>query len=278
MRRRLPSTRLLAFVLLLVGSGLAHAACPRIVSQAPYITRTLQWLGLQQCIVGVSRYDELDLPRTGGVLDPDAEAIEVLQPQLMFNADWLEEKKWRAVAPAGAQAITLHGFESMAQVEQNLRTIGHAVQMADADARAAAFARRWRKEANAVHGAHRRVLLLSACSGMPYSFGRDSWLYDLFTQAGFDVVETEAKLRHLRPGEAITDIGTLADTLRADVLFVFERKDAQQCQLIRPRRPLRIVTLDGDHFLHPAPVLLEGLADLRARRAQWSQADAAPLQ
>ena len=272
------SLRLIIVALLLLGVGTAQAGCPRIVSQAPYITKSLQWLGLQPCIVGVSRYDTLDLPRTGGVLDPDAEALDVLQPQLMFNADWLDAKKWQSLAPKGAQAITLHGFESMAQVEENLRVIGHAANQADTDMRVAGFARQWRAEAARVHGNRRRVLLLSACSGMPYSFGHDSWLYDLFTQAGFDVVENETKLRHLRPGETIADIGMLADTLRADVLFVFERKAAQQCQLIRPKRPLRIVTLDGDHFLHPAPVLLEGLAELREKRSQWSVADAASLQ
>lgn len=247
------------------------AACPRIVSQSPYITQTLQWLELEPCIVGVGRYDTLDLPRTGGILDPDAEAIALLQPQLMLNTDWLPADKWQALAPAGTQAVTLHGFDTMAQMEDNIRRIGVAAGLTDADDRAAAFSAAWRTRAAEVRGADRRVLLLSACSGTPYSFGRHTWLHDLFSQAGFTVVETEEKLRHLRALAPISDIGALADTLNAEVLFVFERRDAQQCQLIRPQRPLPIVLLDGDNFLHPAPAAtLRGLTELQAKRAQWS--------
>jgi len=40
-------------------------------------------------------------------------------------------------------------------------------------------------------------LLLSSCGGKPYSFGRETWLYALFTAAGFEVVETHRRIRHL---------------------------------------------------------------------------------
>ena len=46
--------------------------CPRIISQSPYISEMLDYLGMGHCIVGVSRYSKRDLPRTGGILDPDA--------------------------------------------------------------------------------------------------------------------------------------------------------------------------------------------------------------
>jgi len=271
MRRTTHALALFALLLALAGTA-QSAACPRIISQAPYITQTLHWLGLQPCIVGVNRYDTLELPRTGGILDPDREAIGLLQPQLLLNTDWLPAAEWQSMAPAGARALTLHGFEGMQQIEDNIRRIGHAADLSDADDRAAAFAAAWRSRAATINGAGRRVLLLSACSGTPYSFGRDTWLHDLFTQAGFTVVETETRLRHLRGDAAIGDIATLADTLHADVLFVFERRTAQQCQLIRPQHPLPIVTLDGDSFLHPAPAaVLRGLAELHEKRAQWNR-------
>lgn len=64
----------------MAGDQAVGADCPRIVSQSPYITRVLIWLGLERCIVGVSRYDALDRPKTGGVIDPDADAIALLEP------------------------------------------------------------------------------------------------------------------------------------------------------------------------------------------------------
>ncbi len=262
-------SRLSVGVLLLAGAAGAAADCPRIISQAPYITKTLQWLGLQQCIVGVSRYDTLDLPRTGGLLDPDADTIALLQPQLLLGSDWIAPAKWRAMAPDGAAAITLHGFQSMAQVEENLRVIGHAAHLADADRRAGEFAQAWRNAAAQVHGNGRRVLLLSACSGEGYSFGKQTWIYELFTTAGFDVVETAETVRPLTPSAPIAGVNGLIAKLHPDVLFLFERKGAKQCRLLLPQTPLRIVALDSDHFLDPAPTLLQGLNDLRATRAQW---------
>lgn len=67
----------------------ALADCPRIISQSPYITHQLDYLGLKNCIVGTSRYDNLkDIPNTGGIIDPDAQAIAQLKPDLWITSVW----------------------------------------------------------------------------------------------------------------------------------------------------------------------------------------------
>ncbi len=243
--------------------------CPRIISQSPYITHTLAWLGLKDCIVGVSRYDTFDRPRTGGVTDPDKEAIAVLKPDLMLTSDWTSEKTWTDAAPPGARAIRLHGFRSMREVEDNLRTIAGAVGRPDVEARAKAFATRWREMAKTVKGNGRRILLLSACRGSPYTFGTDTWLHDLFTEAGFTDVETHSRLRHLKAENPVAAIDDLVGKLKPDIVFVFERTQTDQCAAILPRAGVRIIALDGEKFLHPAPVLLDGLDTLIAHRGQW---------
>lgn len=248
------------------------ADCPRIVSQSPYITHSLEWLGLKDCIVGVSRYDTFDRPRTGGVTDPDKAAIASLKPDLMLTSDWTSEKVWTEAAPPGARAIRLHGFRSMREVEDNLRTIADAANRPDATVRAKAFAVQWRKTAKAVNGNNRRVLLLSACRGSPYTFGTDTWLHDLFTEAGFVDVETHSRLRHLKVENPVAAVDDLVGKLKPEIVFVFERANADQCAAILPRAGVRIVALDGDKFLHPAPVLLQALDTLIANRAQWHKA------
>ncbi len=257
--------RVLALLLLWLFAPAAGAACPRIVSQSPYITHTLDWLGLKDCIVGVSRYDTLDRPRTGGILDPDAAAIAAVKPDLMLTANWIDEEAWRAAAPAGVKAVRLDGFRGMRQVENNLRAIADAAGQPRAVARARTFPVAWREKAKAVHGNGRRALLLSACSGAPYTFGPDTWLYDLFTEAGFTVVETHPRLRHLRVENPVAALDDLIGVLRPEIVFVFERAHADQCAAILPRSGVRIVALDGEQFLHPAPVLLKGLDALIAR-------------
>jgi ABC-type Fe3+-hydroxamate transport system substrate-binding protein len=75
---------LLAFV------GALHAAAPsRIVSTSPSITETLFALGAGDRVVGVSTYcrfppEVARIPRVGGFLNPDAEAIAGLRPDIVF--------------------------------------------------------------------------------------------------------------------------------------------------------------------------------------------------
>ncbi len=262
--------KFLLIITLLFSTALpAEPACPRIISQSPYITKTLQWLDLETCIVGVSRYDRLDRPHTGGVLDPDAAIIAALEPELLFTSDWTPAEKLAAITPEGTRSFRLGGFVSMAEIEANLRLIGGEAGIEDTEQRVTAFHRQWTSLAAQVNGNGKRVLLLSACSGMPYSFGQKRWLSDLFTEAGFVNVETADKIRHIKPGEEVTTINALINELEPELLFIFERKENVQCAFIKPKTPLQIINLDGEKFLHPAPLLLEGLAELQRHHSQW---------
>lgn len=260
---------LLVFGLLLSALNTHAAECPRIISQSPYITYSLQWLGLEKCIVGVSRYDRLDLPRTGGILDPDKAAIDALMPDIIFTSDWTKAETLRQVTPEGTRAFRLHGFNTMQQIEDNLRSMGKATGIADIESRVSNFHHDWLQAVKRLDARGKKVLLISSCSGTPYSFGKTTWLYDLFTQAGFRPVETHAKVRHLKKGNEIEEITTLLDRFKPEVMFVFERTLNKQCNLVMPKTPVRILALDGELFLHPAPVLLQGLNDLYHKKARW---------
>jgi ABC-type Fe3+-hydroxamate transport system substrate-binding protein len=270
--KSLPTTLALGllFTLLSFNALAMDENCPRIISQSPYLTKSLQWLGLEKCIVGVSRYDLLELPHTGGVMDPGAEAIEALQPQLIFTSNWTGAKVLEAATPEGARSFRLDGFESVRQIEDNLRLMGREAQLDDIDQRVDAFHREWQELAAGIEGNGKKVLLLSACSGSPYSFGQRRWLSELFTTAGFVNVETVEKIRHIKAGEEVATLNALINELQPELLFIFERKANKQCAFIKPKTPLTIINLDGEKFLHPAPVLLDGLAELATHRAKWS--------
>ncbi len=261
---------LLLLSALLFGSAqAAEPNCPRIISQSPYLTKSLQWLGLGQCIVGASRYDRLDLPRTGGVMDPDIDAIELLAPDLIFTSNWTRPERLKAATPEGARSFRLDGFGSMAQIEENLRLMGREAGLDDIEQRVGAFHKEWSELAQGVNGNNKKILLLSACSGSPYSFGQQRWLSDLFSHAGFINVETVEKIRHIKAGEEVTTLNALINELQPELLFIFERKASKQCAFIAPKTPLRIIHLDGEKFLHPAPVLLDGLRELQQQRNKW---------
>ncbi len=70
----------------------APARPARIVSLAPSLTDTVIALGHAKALVGVTRFDTVPevaaLPRVGGFLDPSAEAVVALRPDLVL---WLTD-------------------------------------------------------------------------------------------------------------------------------------------------------------------------------------------
>lgn len=244
--------------------------CPRIISQSPYISEMLDYLGLGKCIVGVSRYSKRDLPRTGGISDPNAEEVDALMPDLIITSSWTKEKILKQVTPEGVKAIRFKSFNKMEQLENNMKTIIQATNWHKALPKVESFAKAWRQKVKLVEGNNKKVLLLSACSGKPYSFGPNSRLHDLFTRAGFNVVETREKIHHIRPGNEVESLSELADHYQPDLLIIFEQKLKKQCQLIAPKVPVRIISFDGKNFLHPNTAILKGLDFLIEKKSIWA--------
>ncbi len=243
--------------------------CPRIISQSPYISEMLDYLGMGKCIIGVSRYSKRDLPRTGGILDPDAEAIDALMPDLVITSDWADREKMQAIIPQEAKLLRLKSFSRMDQLEDNMKTIVRLTGWKEADKKIDRFASAWRKKLQQVKGNARKVLLLSSCSGNAYSFGANTRLYDLFTRAGFRVIETKEKIRHIRPGEEISSVTALVNQYQPELLFIFERRLNKQCQMIVPKVPLKIISFDGQYFLNPNVKILQGLDILISKNHLW---------
>ena len=229
----------------------------------------LDYLEMGNCIVGVSRYSKRKLPHTGGILDPDAEAIDSLMPDLLITSDWTNEKTLKAVTPESAKSIRLKSFNKMNQLEENMKDIINATGRQHALNKVDSFAKDWRSKVKNIQGNGKKVLLLSSCSGTPYSFGPNSRLHDLFSQAGFKVVETAKKIRHIRPGNEIADMTALLDRYQPELLFIFEQKLKKQCQLLMPKVPVRILSFDGRNFLHPSTRILNGLDSLISKKLYW---------
>lgn len=265
-----------ALVLWVVGLAMPGAAgaddCPRIVSQSPYITHTLEHLGLAPCVVGASRYDDLPVPETGGILDPDVDAIARLEPELAFTSSWVEPAAWRNSVPEQTRAVVLGGFESMADVRDNLERIAEASGLSDGPEQAAAFERAWQAAADAVGAAGERAVLMSSCSAQAYVYGAQTWLHDAFSRAGFEVVAAKPGVHHMRLTEDVDELADLIDAHDPDVVFTFSGAQTRHCRAVVASAPVRVVNLPPRYFSHPAPVILEGLDELRTRRAEWTAA------
>ena len=243
--------------------------CPRIISQSPYISEMLTYLGMEECIVGVSRYSKRDLPRTGGIKDPDIEAIDALIPDVFITSNRTKEKTLKEVIPKGTKIIKLQSLNKMTQLEENMKSVIKITNWKGASEKITSFSKAWRQKVTQVKGNNKKVLLLSSCSGNAYSFGPNSRLYDLFTLAGFKVVETKEKIRHVRAGKEIEHITGLLDKYQPDLLFIFEQRLKKQCQMMKPKVPVSILSFDGEKFLLPTTKILQGLDLLISKNHRW---------
>ncbi|WP_079437337.1 ABC transporter substrate-binding protein [Zoogloea sp. LCSB751] len=262
--------RSLLFLCIVCSTGLAHAAeCPRIVSQSPYISHALDWLGLGKCIVGASRYDKLAVTRTGGVIDPDAKAIADLKPDLVIFSEWTGAAAAQAATPAGAAALRVSGFKGMAGVEAMLRDIGRAAGVADIDQRVAGFDAAWHAAAARTDSRQRRVLILSACGAAPYSYGKGTTLFELFSAAGFEVVADHDSIRNFKPGTADGDVAAWITERRPELLVALQDHSGATCNPAIAQPGIPILPLTGEYFTNPGPDFLKGLEELRQKMATF---------
>lgn len=262
---------LLLLLQMFVQSALAD--CPRIISQSPYITLQLEYLGLKNCIVGTSRYDNLkDIPNTGGIIDPDTQAIALLKPDLWITSVWTKPETFKNALPKDSQGLRLESFQGMAQISQNLIDIAKIVKQPETMHKAKQFSAQWESKIKQVNGKGKKVLLLSSCTGQPYSFGNKTWLAELFTRAGFKLVDNTEGVRHLSKDRTTEETQALIAALKPDLIFVFTRQVADACALIELPKVSQLVVLNGDHFLHPAPVLLKGIDELIEKQTIWQNA------
>ncbi|MFC5302269.1 hypothetical protein [Azospira restricta] len=255
--------RLLLPLLTLAAFDAAAADCPRIVSQSPYLTIALDWLGRGDCVVGVSRYDERQLPHTGGVSDPDAAAIAALAPDLIVTSMLTAPDTLAAVTPAGARSLRLGGYRSLAESEQMVAALAAASGSEEAAARARRFSRELQQRLAAMPARQRRILLVSACATRPYSYGRNTMLGDLAEKAGFTLAESAEGIHHLHDGEPIDSIPALVAATRPDIVVNLMTRAENHCDARLGALPVTLLMLPGDNFFHPGPRLLEGLDELK---------------
>lgn len=268
---KIPLQLALSFFVLL-WSLTTLADCPRIISQSPYITHQLDYLGLKECIVGASRYDaKLGLPQTGGVIDPDAEAIAQLKPDLWITSNWTKQEVFISTLPNKSKGLRLDSFDNMAQISDNLIRI--ATMLADEQTlnKARNFEIEWRHKLSQVNGQQKRILLLSSCGKQPYAYGQQTWLGDLFKQANFQVIDFEKRVINLGQDKNEQQTLALIQSLQPDLIAVFHQTTAETCGLLDLPKITQLVGLNGDHFLHPAPTLVDGIDQLIAIQSIWQQ-------
>ena len=160
----------------------------RIVSLLPSLTESLCELGQCHKLVAVDRYSNWPaqiaaLPRVGGGLDPNIEAIVALRPDVVMLA-----QSSRAIARLEALGLKVVALEPKTHADVQ-RVLGKVAAVAGLDAQAAATV--WRHIDAAVSAAAqslpphvRRTRVYFEVNRAPYAAGTSSFIGETLTRLG----------------------------------------------------------------------------------------------
>ena len=146
------------------------APCPaaqrvyhRIVALAPSFTETLFAIGAGERVVAVTRFDHEPpaverLPKVGGFVDPDVEAVLALRPDLVVAAPVAGSRgRLETMARLGATVLVMPA-ESLAELWQAITLLGRATET---EQQAAALTERLARELASIEQASAKLAPLS---------------------------------------------------------------------------------------------------------------------
>jgi iron complex transport system substrate-binding protein len=163
----------------------------RIVSLAPNITEILFSLGLEERVVGVTRY--CDYPpqavkkeKIGGLLDPNMEKIQALRPDLVVAFRGNPLRLLRKMARLRMPVFVLDTGKSLADLFSMIEKLG---RLTKSEEQAASLTRALKREYESVQqplqavASHPKLFLSLPGQGL-WTCGQESYLNDLIIKAG----------------------------------------------------------------------------------------------
>jgi iron complex transport system substrate-binding protein len=258
-----------------IPGGESAAAPRRIVSLAPSLTETLYALGLGDRVVGVTRYCEYppevaELPKVGGHLDPNFEAIVSLEPDLVVVIPSSSENGQR-LESLGIRVLEVDQHDVQAVLE-SVEVVAEACGVADrgANLRAEIDGRLAAIRRVVEHAARpRTVVVVGHQAGddavrSVWAAGSDTFYDGVLQIAGGDNAVTGGFARYpelSREGLASLDPDVVLDVIagledrRLDLDAVHE--SWMRLTELRAVREQRINVLVGDQMVVPGPRLPE---------------------
>lgn len=172
----------------------------RIVSMAPNVTEVLFALGLGDRIVGVTRFCDYPpetrlLPRIGGLVDPNIEIIQSLEPGLVIAFRGNPLRLVERIGKLGLPVFVLDTGESLEALFPFIAKIGRVTRSEDrADALAAGLRRRLEAVDTVLRPVQNRprVFVLLYGQGL-WTCGGESYVNDLIGRAGGENVASSLR-------------------------------------------------------------------------------------
>lgn len=239
----------------------------RVVVLAPNLTDVVLALGLRDRLVGVTTVDDdpavKDVPRVGGFIDPNPEAILALRPDLVL---WVTDggalaavRRVAELSRASSRPFPVVALPvvSVADVVATPRVVGEALGVPEAGARlSAALAEEVEAVRRGAAGQPRRRVLFVVGREPLVVAGPGSFPDELLALAGCENVVREGRPWPVYPLEAavVANPDVVVDAAPREPAAGIQRLSA-----IPAVRRGAVVRLASDDLLRPGPRMIRGL-------------------
>lgn len=253
------------------------AAPQRVVSILPSLTETV--CELQQChrLVGVDRYSNWPaaiqaLPRVGGGIDPNVEAIVALRPDVVLAA--VSSRGSERLEALGLKVVALEP-KTHADMRRVMGTVARVLGLPAEDAE-----RLWRHIDAAVSAAAqslppnvRRTRVYFEVNRAPYAAGASSFIGETLARLGAqNIVPAElGPFPKLNPEFVVRANPDVIMVGARNAPGMTERPGWERIRAVRERRVCVFANDDADTIIRPGPRLGEGarlLADCLRKHVQ----------
>ena len=227
-----------------------HAAPRRIVSIVPSQTELLHYLGLEEEVIGITKFCVhpeqwfRNKTRVGGTKHLSIDIIQKLQPDLII-ANKEENVKEQVELLAQQYPVWVSDVNNLDDAYGMIRSIGEIIQKADA---AGELVQSIRREFATLSNDGEPLRAAYLIWRDPYmTIGHDTFIHDMLTRCGFENIFAD---RTRYPTVTVEELS--ADSNRLQVLllssepFPFGQKHIDELQPLLPHT--KIILADGEMF------------------------------
>jgi len=272
---------LIITILILITSGYSYSdnSPKRIVSLSPNLTQVIYALGDLDSVVGVTVYDEfppevIELPKVGGWINPNYEAILALKPDLVVIMKDQDTSFGDKLRELGLKTFTAKSNDSISDIIQSITDLGQMLGKEEEARELTGYIKTSLDQINEKNKSSSKKSVLLVVGRNPgslediYVIGTNNYINELIELAGGENI-----IKNERNALKITKESIFS--LNPDVIIEINHlKSDRESQIIEIWRSLKqvdavknnqVYVLSSKVLLHPSQRIVEGaqiLADI----------------
>lgn len=238
----------------------------RVVSLAPSLTESIYAAGAGEKLVGVTTYCNhpeaaKSIEKVGDTQTPNIERIVALKPDVVFVSTASQLEAFMATLDQHGIAVYVMDAKSIAEMIDDLRTLGKLLAKEDAAERIAnGLIERVAKVEGSFSASRKPRVFVQISTEPLFTIGKDSFLTELIHKAGGESVTKDVPSGYPKLSKET------ASAMSPDVIILSDSEDNREPNAVFKNSPAvknrRVYRINADIISRPGPRLVDALEQI----------------